>query len=133
MRSQEIKERKIVQHLTLQDVVTACRKALEDGTLGALRHHSCQYDYGDGYHCAVGVALTTDTLSIIRDKNLNLVSLESLLNLRILKIDREDFRDIERLQVRHDGWVDTLASNREEFEIELARCESKLSEQKERE
>ena len=126
-----------MQHLTLQDVVTACRRALEDGTLGALRHESCEYDYGDGYHCAVGVALTDDTLSVIQERGCNDEEVAHLIHAGIITIKENDLDDIRDLQIDHDKWASPRKSNefwnRENFENELTHYEDKLAKQRESE
>ncbi len=122
-----------MQHLTLRDVVTACRKALDDATLGALKHHSCEYDYGDGFHCAVGAALTNETLSLIRDRGLNKDPIQRLTACYgIIEIGPYDLEKISVLQDLHDSWADEdTPGNREGFEDQLACYENELAEQDE--
>jgi hypothetical protein len=99
----------IMQVLTLEMVQEAARKAYHDGKLTA--QHSdpwlrlCRYQIDD-YHCAVGAALSAETLKDLLGPNHNTQSVSALESCGFIRIaalsEREAIRDI---QVAHDDWA----------------------------
>jgi hypothetical protein len=121
-----------MQTLTKADVVTACRQALADGTLiaqnrkdPAVRTPSGKIKYGydlGQFRCAVGAALTRETLDFINRphghrRSLHLVQLRGLIEHEAVCVPLEDFDAISDIQRAHDVWNKTgRASERESFE-----------------
>jgi hypothetical protein len=122
-----------MQTLTLNEVKTACRKALINGTLLAenqadITLHTYGYCIkgrsGNSYHCAIGVALTAETLAEIEDRSIHMVGVKSLISVGILRVvDTRDLDTIIRIQTVHDDWLtsshegdsETIADCRAEF------------------
>lgn len=95
-----------MQRLRLQEVVDANYEALKNRTLGALKHDDCKYEYGDGCKCAVGVALSEETLNNIRkDSDLQILGIGVLKQRKIIEFeDMQEFDCIFHLQFLHDIW-----------------------------
>lgn len=116
----------MVQILTAAEIKAANRKALEDGTLGALKNNTGRYVYEDGCRCAIGVTLNNDTLEKVAE-------IERLRGsyLRIYALKREGIIEIKDeaesswaaiLQTLHDEWASSngrgrgiVAERREHF------------------
>lgn len=72
-----------MQTLTLKEVVNSVHEALKAGLLGvhfAEKHDttSCRYEYSDPkFHCAIGCAMTTETIAQITREGQHSIGLES--------------------------------------------------------
>ena len=105
-----------MQTITYADAVAACRKAMDDGTLLALAYErgtairsefapSCVYDDGKGHKCAIGVALSPESLADIEGHDALADRVLALVRSGLLAIPSEDTFKLDRLQQAHDEWV----------------------------
>lgn len=97
------------QHLTIVDVIQANRKALEEGTLGALKRRTQgQYLYHDQCRCAIGTALSKEALSRTTEleKQTNeYLTVEQLAGYNIIQVSADEMSWMTELQIRHDRWA----------------------------
>jgi hypothetical protein len=98
------------QELTLEGVREAARRAYDEGRLTAQHpdpgQRMCFYRIGT-YGCAVGVALTDETIKLVREWNLNGTNFLDLLGRGVLEVALpEDLSSIREIQVRHDAWCE---------------------------
>lgn len=103
-----------MQKLTLKKVIKANRKALEEGTLGALSQSGvkgaiggCMYEYPDGRHCAIGSALNKTTIKAVKDADENTSIVNNLESGGFIKLEgSKKQKNITRfLQNLHDRWA----------------------------
>lgn len=96
----------MTQHLTYPEVLAAARAAYNAGTLLALVPHpgTCRYHTGK-YRCAIGAALTDETLAKIDEKGLNTEAVFALVDKGIIEIETEHYLHINRLQTAHDNCI----------------------------
>lgn len=93
----------MTQQITVKEVVTACKAALKNFTLGGFNHDACYYAYDDGSRCAVGTVLTDESLAKIREDDRNASDVGDLENAGIIVCD--DYASISRIQTLHDEWA----------------------------
>ncbi len=108
----------MTQHITLEGVKAACRKAYEEDRLLAQSSGPGEYGYrmldDDGKErcCAIGAALTLETLDSIEEANCQthtikhpqgMIADHSLRN--HFSWDREEDSDLRDIQQAHDNWM----------------------------
>jgi hypothetical protein len=95
------------QALTLEGVKAACREAYRNDELLAQdpKNEACRYVH-EGRRCAIGVALSDETLRIIAERGLMTSPITELDTLGIVTVeDRSELHWIEHIQGLHDAWV----------------------------
>lgn len=96
----------MAQRLTIRSVAKACRDAYEAGKLGFQRdkkRSGCRYLYQDGHVCAIGAALTPETLKEIRRQRKMTASLWGIYDSDIVKVAEGHFFSLRNLQRLHDA------------------------------
>lgn len=116
-----------MQTLKLEEVKKAAREYYDNGWLGAQQSSAdlCLYAYGDGItRCAIGAALSDETIEVILTKRLNTKSLNDLVKFdNILVVDPLELHAMVTIQSLHDTWVshkDTEDHEMREREFRLA-------------
>lgn len=109
-----------MQTLTVPDVVAACRKAYADGTLLAQHAQEVRgdrarpryaYQVGD-WHCAIGCALSADTLDLVSRGRRQTKRITGLIALGVVGVPDLQITDVlDRVQVAHDVWLGNAAMN----------------------
>jgi hypothetical protein len=95
------------QHITLEEVKVACRKAYAAGTLLAQnkdQSRDCVYRSGV-YKCAIGVALNDATLDKITTKEHNRSKINDYSIRKFIQIDDDELDQIVEIQLAHDNWM----------------------------
>jgi len=93
----------MTQQITVKEVVTACKAALKNFTLGGFNHDACYYAYDDGSRCAIGTVLTDESLAKIHEDDRNASDVGDLENAGIIVCD--DYASISHIQTLHDEWA----------------------------
>jgi hypothetical protein len=99
----------LTQHITLEEVKVACRKAYATGTLLAQNKDKidilvCYYRIL-GYKCAIGVALNKATLDDIVSKGHNGSNIDNFSLRELIHIDDNELDQIQKIQYAHDCWM----------------------------
>lgn len=100
-----------MQKLTLEEVKAAARDYYERNMLIAQRvdpdaERTCIYQREDGCRCALGAALSDETLMTIRSLGLNGKGLFTLRANNIVSVENEEeMRAILAIQIAHDDWA----------------------------
>ena len=97
-----------MQHITLEEVKSACVKAYDEKRL--LFQHTVEYGYAvEGFRCAIGCALSDETLEEIETLRLQKVTIVGGENSetgtrldQVISWDEDEERDLERIQRAHD-------------------------------
>jgi len=101
------------QVLTAAKVRAAARKAYREGKLTAQHpdpeNRVCIYDGGDGYHCAIGAALSKKTLRALRASHSMSCTVRALWNKGFVDIPEQDRAQVMQIQVEHDNWASAAA------------------------
>lgn len=100
-----------MQHITNRDIVDANRRALTDGTLGAVQGFEyCSYDYGYGVRCAIGVVLNHESMAKVESWDLNSMSVNALVGKSrtndVPFVEFEDIKVAKLTQNLHDAWAE---------------------------
>lgn len=95
------------QHLTLRQLIADNRRALADGTLAAAQGASiCAYAYtGAPWRCAIGVALSDETLASLARSDLLTSGVSTLHHRKMVSYADAEAPYIRTLQDVHDQWV----------------------------
>lgn len=88
---------------TVRHLIDANRKALVDRTLGAFISDDCLYNYGNGYHCAIGAVLNIADLQLIEINDANHSPLVGLINGGLIEV--ENITVFTATQKLHDSWL----------------------------
>lgn len=89
--------------ITIQKIIDCNRKALKDGTLGALHGLPVRYQNDDGVHgCAIGVCLSRSEISDIKALGFNMGSVKLIMG---AGITFENFEIAAITQTIHDAWA----------------------------
>jgi hypothetical protein len=130
----------MAQLITAMEVIKAARKAYKENRLGAQHHDTCRYSYEDGIRCAVGVAMTENTIDLLREgmwiknKTMNQCAIDSDRMMPYIKIvNKAELQAIKIIQEAHDDWAcerndDERSLLERNFLGELDIQESKLKE-----
>lgn len=113
----------MVQVLTLTEVKAAARDAYCKKLLTAQypkeKQRKCVYEYDGKYHCAVGAALTEETIKAIYKAGYLGATIEKVFDDGLVKIESNNELDkIRKIQNAHDTWannhinLDDLAESR---------------------
>lgn len=106
------------QHLTYEGVKSACRRLYAEGHLLFQNPaaYSCRYEVGE-YRCAIGAALSLETLALVRQNDFGGTLLYTLVDKNIVVVEnREDARLLANLQRVHDSLVGhSVGGERESF------------------
>lgn len=108
-----------MQTLTVKEVIAACRRGLEDGTLlaeakerGDVTSDQCVYYDRNGHYCAIGIALTKDTLADLNGTNPSVFGLDpNIINFTIDNLNKLNF-----IQQTHDDWMKGVGTKSEFIE-----------------
>jgi hypothetical protein len=106
-----------MQHLTNEHLRESCRRAIQEGTLGALTHRSeGKYLYDDGSKCAIGCALDLPTLeAVLAAEQVSMARTNGYLIVSNLVaqglITCENPLFAAYLQQVHDGWATSDYAN----------------------
>lgn len=115
-----------VQVLTLEAVKTAARAAFHARKLTAQakrrEDRRCEYSIGD-CKCAIGAALTAETLAVLFKRNLNArTSVDSLRYKDVIDVPLSDREALAHIQKAHDDWASmALARFRTERQVRRKR------------
>lgn len=105
----------MAQHITVDDVKRSAAEAYKLGRLTAQHpnpeQRQCLYQSG-GYHCAVGSAMTPETLAAVQFANQNGAAIWSVDAVTIE-------RGVETIQEAHDSWARVAARCSEEVAARL--------------
>lgn len=121
----------MTQTLTLKDGLARLREAMKAGTLAIQNGKDrCQYDYGDGVHCAIGAMFEEETLAKVRGSANNSFNLPRLVRDGILKVSSDtDVAELHYLQLAHDDEIHEALKGEAEkvanFEAAVARVEKR--------
>jgi hypothetical protein len=92
------------QHITNKQIIEANRRALANGTLGAVNgYKDCQYIYSDGSRCAIGQCLTQESLDTILTHRSNGQRIEVIQRLNFITFEDNDVARFT--QMVHDQWT----------------------------
>ncbi len=98
----------MTQHLTLAEVQAAAAKAYAEGRLTAQHPiHSlrkCVYEGDSGCGCAIGVALTSETLEAIKRHAYQFSRVIALINGEVISVDPKEEEALRNIQRTHDTW-----------------------------
>lgn len=109
------------QHLTYDGVKSACRRLYAEGHLlfqnPAAR--TCRYEWNE-YRCAIGAALSMETLALVRQNDCGGRVLCDLVEKNIVVVEnREDARLLANLQRVHDSLVGNSGGRERESFLKL--------------
>lgn len=103
--------------LSVRGVVDACKKALENQTLGAFHSNTCRYVYPDNVApggmvgCAIGVALPADIRKKLASGWMNGSSIGVLISkLNLAKPSEPDMEVLRITQALHDAWASGMST-----------------------
>ena len=99
-----------MQVLTLKGVKRAALHFYKRGRLTAQRKtptlRVCVYQQAGGYRCAIGAALSAETLDAIHTKHYNAgYGIEWLTKNKVLKVRPGVLEHLKRIQLSHDSWA----------------------------
>lgn len=89
--------------ITIRQLIEANMNALNEGTLGAFLKRGCQYDYGHGCRCSIGVALSEDQIKQVHRSGVNGLPLGALLTNVGLEVENKEVFGM--VQQMHDAWA----------------------------
>jgi hypothetical protein len=97
-----------MQRITLQEVVDAAQLAYDNKLLGAQHKEfmSCKYSYGNGIHCAVGAAMSPETISEVINNGFNLDTVADI-DEKIISTSVNEYSMICDIQEMHDDWANS--------------------------
>jgi hypothetical protein len=106
-----------MQILTLEQVQKSARKYYQAKRLTAQhpkrRQRMCYYQIGH-YRCAIGSALSKETLKQAHDLEIQLLaddtSLEALIKAKIIQTNTTEYNLIQEIQWKHDNWAQASQS-----------------------
>ena len=93
-----------MQTITAQECARASRELFFKGKLGAQNHEDCLYIYDDGSRCAVGAALTDETIGRIPG-SLSFERINQVVRDGFVGVEDGEIQSVEKLQDRHDQWA----------------------------
>jgi hypothetical protein len=96
----------VMQVLTLREVVIACHIALRDKTLLGEVGGDAKYISENGCKCAIGIAMSNETLQQIVDNDYNKLSVTQLEETGVVKFGEWERNAVAELQARHDCWAE---------------------------
>ena len=114
----------MTQHITLKEVEAACRTAYKENRLIAQGPTSIDYGYqvlGEDKVvrvCAIGAALTDETLEVISTKKLQQVPIGAIIRETesLISWDADDFQELVHIQQCHDRWLDDMRNGNQRVE-----------------
>lgn len=94
----------MLQHITLDEVKSACREAYPEQRLAAQGPSTSEYFYrADGYGCAIGVALTDKTVELITEPGWTL-AIDSKELSECFTWPHSELEQLSKIQSAHDMW-----------------------------
>lgn len=90
--------------ISIRKLIDGNRKALAEGTLGALNRQSqCFYEYPNGCRCGIGTAFSNYAIGRLKKKRVNDRGVNRLVSAGLVEF--EDFSVAEAIQELHDHWA----------------------------
>jgi len=98
-----------MQTITLQDVVTAGRKAYDEKRLSAQGPTpTCAYRDKSCLPCVIGAAMTDETVKLIKEKGWHNSTISQLINRQLVDVPPAEVMALVKIQDAHDKWAKAL-------------------------